>query len=523
MFLSLENGLISSADNLSWAGTFYGLAQLNDNFFNAHFSPAIYEKYKDAFNWGPQALPVFEWDGVVFVACVDPYSVPSQVASQLDFICRPILATYEGLIRGWHHVVNGQPSKSTAEAAAPPSTSQAEAVAVGTMNSPTDMTPPELNPALESKPPFNARITSESGENPKPKVGTNEIEAQFQAPSPNLTNLMADFSKGDASSLPNSVVQAEPAPDLNPPLDLEPQLNSPAAVESWKMDEEPPPMGLSLEESNNEAPAVGHFFELEDSQPRVEVPSAEVSKSIGSESGFEMPEGLEFAFSPQREPIPPISNSSSSQSTEASQPNSHSGQPREAMPEQDPLLTAVTQPQKPAPKAESVPTVPPPRPIEGSVAASGRKTPSVPPPSMELEEELKLCFAKAYQSYRNLMILKLNGDAVIPFRWDPSYKNPKSLNFIPLDRPSIFRIAAKTLKPFHGPVFPNDINIEFFANWFGGHTPSYLTIVPLFFERECVGFLLAAADETLDRKDSLHLMETTANKVEANFGVRLAS
>lgn len=145
------------------------------------------------------------------------------------------------------------------------------------------------------------------------------------------------------------------------------------------------------------------------------------------------------------------------------------------------------------------------------------------PSTMELEEELKTSFAKAYQNYRNLMILKLNGDSLYPMRWDPSYKNAKSPYAISVDTPSIFRIVIRTQKPFHGPISPNDVNNQFLNHWFEGHKPKHFSIIPLFFNQACVGILLGASDEPLDRKDSLQLMESTAQMVQINFGANLAS
>ncbi len=421
MFLSLESGFLNSEDHLTWARPFYGLASLENIFFVEHFTPETYEKYKAQFNWGPQVLPVFEWDGVVFVACVDPHSVPSH----LEVVCRPLLASYEGLIRGWEIVTsnetfllakNHSPHNHTAEPAkmmedAPPMMEDA---------------PPMMEdapPMMEDAPP------------------------------------MMEDAPPMMEDAPPMVEDAPPMMEDAPPM-MEDILSmmeaAPVLVSDFDFSTSSPSPTLSVPKSED-------LFELEDSAPNNESNEhkANGGEHNGSEAVFEMPEGLNF--SPK--PAVPVA------------------------PEQAINPPSIVQ----------------------------------PPPEMELEEDLKLSFAKAYQSYRNLMILKLSNDAVIPFRWDPSYKNPKALKTIELNQPSVFRIAAKTQKPFHGAIAPNEVNSQFFANWFGGHTPTYLTIIPLFFERDCVGLLLGAADEELDRKDSLQLMESTAHNVEANFGPCLAS
>lgn len=104
MLLAFENNLIRSEEYLPWAQNYYGLAKLNSAFFEPKiFSSATYHKFKDLSTvWGPQALPVFEWDNVLFVACLDPHSVPSELTASPQALCRPLLATYEDLLKAWH-------------------------------------------------------------------------------------------------------------------------------------------------------------------------------------------------------------------------------------------------------------------------------------------------------------------------------------------------------------------------------------------------------------------------------------
>lgn len=431
MFLSLESGFLKSEDYLAWARPFYGLATLENSFFKEQFTPSTYEKYKDLFNWGPQALPIFEWDGVLFVACVDPHSVPSH----LEMVCRPLLASYESLDQGWKTVTANE-----AEIAIP-------------KNMPPE-TFPESNVLME--------------------------EARIEANEP--PEMMEEFplNLSDPPSPENDI-------DFSFPTDL-PSMPS--------------------------EPKCENLFELEDSPPPLSGEGDDLvsDKSQNSVSAFEMPEGLNFSQMPSEKPTLP---------TVLPMPTPVS----KVVPTVPPMPTPISKvmPSEPPIPTTTAPLTPPPKPSVKTAPPTPPSKVSRPPHPMELEEELKLSFAKAYQSYRNLMILKLNEDVLLPFRWDPSYKKPKALEAIELTQPSVFRIAAKTQKPFHGPVSPNEVNKSFFDNWFGGHLPTYLTIIPLFFERECVGLLLGAADEELDRKDSLQLMESTAQKVEANFGARLAS
>lgn len=450
MFLSLENHFISSSEYLSWAENYYGLATLKSSFFESpHFSSVTYYKFKNQIPigssiWGPQALPVFEWDNILFVACIDPYSVPTQVTqviNQSGMICRPLLANYEDLVKAWNLCL---------ESGTPPPT-----LNLASTMTPTQQTQQKIQKQIAAGSPLVA--TTEPPVDPPP----HEL---IKSSDPGLKNAT------------KAVV---------PPQKLELTINSPAPTEDL----------FELLSSTIENVSGSRISTSSETQHSEGDHSTGESDNHGS---IEMPEGLNFTIN-----------------------------------------TELQLKKSPATTTVSVATPPTTKTTADSFAEPGTKsttrTFSSPPPlspnappmkviqSQELEEELTLGFTKAYQFYRNLMILKLKDNMALPVRWDPSYKKPKSLQGISLNEPSIFRIVARTKKPFHGPITSNAINDQFIEYWFDGHKPKYLTIHPLFFEKECVGLLLGASDETLDRKDSLHLMESTAEMIEINFGANLAA
>jgi hypothetical protein len=381
--LAIESSLLSSEDYLPVAQNYYSLAVLNDRFFTEQFTTLVYEKYKSEFNWSSTAVPFAEWDGVVFVACLDPHQVPSN----LETVYRPILASYEGLTWAWNRLHQQQ----------------------------TDLE--------ETK-----------------------------------------FAETERTS---------PAPKTPPP--------PPPAADSLATFTPPPTVSSGIQSTQN-------LFELVDTPSEATSEEELLSSEPQPEAEFEMPEGLSFGLAPAPSTPPPP-------------------------PPQAP----------PAPPKRQV--APPPSPrndLRDFERTAAQQLNIKINPDQAIEEELMLCFAKAFQNYRNLMILKVHGDQAIPFRWDPSYRPPKSVEPVNLSKPSVFRIVSKTQKPFHGPVVLNDTNKAFFAAWFGGLQPGFLTIIPLFFDGEMAGMILAAADQMPDSKGSLNLMQTTAQKVESTFGARIA-
>lgn len=402
LLLALEHELLTSEDYLAAAQRYFGLAILNDPFFTEQFSPEIYEKYKNEFNWSAQSLPIFEWDGVVFVACLDPHQVPSD----LETTYRPLLASQQGLKWAWKKVNSG--SSETLESVPSQQQNSAEQNLFDLIDTPL---------SSEEEPVSSEESASLEGDQ----------NHDFEMPE----GLSFGSSSPPSSTSPDDDEGIFGLPTQPPP--------APSAV---KLAPPPPPAGG---------------------------PSASV------------PVAPPVPKAPPRAPAPP--------------------------------LVAVAPPP---------PIVEAPAPTPETITAYVKK--EISTPTQEIEEELMLCFAKAFQTYRNLMILKVVGDSVIPYRWDPSYRPPRTMSPIGLAEPSIFRIVTTTEKPFHGSVTTNAVNSQFFESWFGGHQPLWVTIIPLFFDNTLVGLLLAASDdEELDRKSSLELMLSTAQKVEQNFSIRIAA
>lgn len=450
ILLALENQLLTSEEYLTWAQKFYGLARANDSFFNEQLSANTYEKYKNQFEWGLQAIPIFEWEDVVFVACLDPLAVPSD----LPFLCRPVLASYEVLKATWNRFLTANHDHGT----------------VG-----------HQSPKTEDH------------------ISSSEAAAKtsVQLPTEEATQYSTKNDEFD-----------------------------PATLNNFTFGENPGASSAPFGKGEN-------LFELEETKPDVAEEGDEGSDDPHKDNSFEAPEGLDFG-------APTLA-------TKPAEPQltpHFAVNPMEAPPE--PKAPPPPPPPKTAPAITSPPPISTPKmatppPMVGSTSTT--KTPVPPPPlaktsssptqptvanlpppaSIEIEEELMLCFAKAYQNYRNLMVLKYTSGILVPFRWDPSYKVPETLSPIDISTPSVFKIVIDSKKPFHGGISSSPVNDQFIQVWLSGHTPKYLTIVPVHYEGELAGMLLAASDEILDRKTSLDLMRSTAAKVESNFGVRIAA
>ncbi|MCB0362271.1 MAG: hypothetical protein KDD35_06100 [Bdellovibrionales bacterium] len=81
---------------LPWARNYYGLASLSEEYFSRMPDIHLWEKISSVANWDESFLPVCEWDGVVFISCVEPnpdiaWSFPVQ------YLLAPVL----GIKKSW--------------------------------------------------------------------------------------------------------------------------------------------------------------------------------------------------------------------------------------------------------------------------------------------------------------------------------------------------------------------------------------------------------------------------------------
>lgn len=88
---------IPEEEYLRWARESFELSSLDMKFFQTHPAPIeIYTKLKDTYSWGPEFLPIAEWDDhLMIVGLEKPTDFPPEL--------RPIflLAPIEGLLKFW--------------------------------------------------------------------------------------------------------------------------------------------------------------------------------------------------------------------------------------------------------------------------------------------------------------------------------------------------------------------------------------------------------------------------------------
>jgi hypothetical protein len=123
------------------------------------------------------------------------------------------------------------------------------------------------------------------------------------------------------------------------------------------------------------------------------------------------------------------------------------------------------------------------------------------------------------KNFEQGVILMFQGGELRPWKWTEQLLSVKgdSPDAIPLDPPSIFRIAFRTCLPYHGYVIPNPTNSAFFNAFNRGILPTHTTVIPVLINGEIVGMLMGLSNEKVDYKASLIAME----KLASDFGTNL--
>jgi hypothetical protein len=94
---ALRHHQIPEAEYLQWARENFELASLDMKFFQSTRAPRqVFEKCKDAYSWGPECLPVGEWEDHLLIAGLQK---PDDIPNELNAIF--FLAPISGLLEYW--------------------------------------------------------------------------------------------------------------------------------------------------------------------------------------------------------------------------------------------------------------------------------------------------------------------------------------------------------------------------------------------------------------------------------------
>lgn len=98
---ALANGKILEHIYLDWAKNYYKLPSLSQSFFEQNPNPTLWDKW-GRFDWSGTFLPIYEYDGVLYIACLEPPNAfQQQVIAGLNTRTGLLLAPISGMKKWW--------------------------------------------------------------------------------------------------------------------------------------------------------------------------------------------------------------------------------------------------------------------------------------------------------------------------------------------------------------------------------------------------------------------------------------
>lgn len=116
---------------------------------------------------------------------------------------------------------------------------------------------------------------------------------------------------------------------------------------------------------------------------------------------------------------------------------------------------------------------------------------------------------QACNIFETAMILLFKDGELQPWKWSDLFLsvNGEKPEPIELKDPSIFKVAFRTAKPYHGYVVTSVTNQKFFNEFYRGMLPKHATVAPVMIDGRMGGMLLGFTNSKIDYRQSLRLME----------------
>lgn len=451
----LINEHVDQREYLQWAMESYELPVVTNNFFKIPPDLPFWEAVKTGFTWTPGFVPLAEWQGVLFIGCLEPPRFHFPLRSAHRFV----LAPAELLEQRFY----------------------------------------DYQPGV-SRPDHSANESENSSETPAQVVA--QVAAQAEVRQRPMDEFLADsLPEAPDVSLenPDGLVH-EVAPASTPNLFVVP--------DGLPTDDIGQPLS-SLPDGIADGTAVFDFSTADETTPEQQRPTASQAAPVATPAKVAAP----FApaaptFAPK--PQAPVELAS-----------------RPYTDESDATVATAAQmpPSIPTHAPKVVPLTPPPAPsVAAQMAAKGMIVPmsvtAVPLETCTSYDSLgAAAIGHILKNFDQGVVLLFQAGELRPWKWTEQLLSVKgdSPDAIPLEKPSIFRVAYRTCLPYHGYVVENPVNTAFFNAFTRGIMPKHVTIIPVLINGELVGMLMGLASEKVDYKASLIAME----KLASEFGTNL--
>lgn len=564
----LETGKLNEEEYLDWARDHYGLASITEDFFETSPDLVLWKRVMKKGKWNEALLPVGEWEGVVFVACVEP---PEGL--QFGFPVRFLLASASSLSVAWESLQRSSlppsPHHNLTEAIPtakiviePPSAPRAEAV-----------------PSIPTHPKTAKLKITQEDEVSVEDLGSNQDEVSDEI----AVEVEAQGPAEEKSMFPELPPEPEKEEDMIEGLD--PKLIASIKEAPVEDDEASEFQTKTTHDADilKGMPTVGGDGRIELPEPHGFTLSASLNKyllhketqttsgpnvvQLDTTAGTAMPQEEEFAApqaaakphapvihapaavansidadnevtgdiaeavaamqaeparpAPVVVPPPPSSQASAVEDSEYEGHDLPTAIIRNAKLKQEEARRALAAEQGVAPEATSAASeAGPNEPTATEMVAPAHPAVSavvcdLPPPPASLasakdeKEVAAYVFSQLHDRFEKSMILLFEGTKLRPWMWDAPWVAtlPTAADAFDVSNACVFRIVRRTRLSYHGMVVKNEINENFFRSWGYADLPAHVTICPIQYDSHLVGMVLAVGNKNCDTTQHLSYAE----------------
>lgn len=446
----LENNKINTHHYLDWAKNHYGLCVLKKDFFEQSPNLTVWNQIKTVANWSHDLVPVHEWDGVIFVACVEP-----DAEINWSFPVKYLLADPDDLKHYWNRLNSAQSTEPASPETAPAEPSS-EPIALGSE-------PPPLaeKPAPPTDQPEGIDLSQVSPPSSKSSSNPEDFFSEIELKTPDeevakMSNPEGVDHSGNHGGDPSGNQNSDENPEFEAPDGLGLDLNA-----------KPPVLNLAKEGDENSSLLSLSNIEniiIKTGEPS-SIPPAPTPTS-------ESPDLNEEALDPDK-----IETKTSS-----------SPMPELDSPVSAEKLTKI--------KTESGTK---PNPKQDEINKKFRE---------EIMPQLNSHFKKSMiLLFNGTELIPWSWCSA----WVQA--NESATHPIALKTPSAFRVVEKTKKPYIGHAVDTSVNKDFFESWSMKELPQHLVIQPLLHEKYLIGVYLGVMEEKKPTQDILKISEKVSDSI----------
>lgn len=458
-FWCIKTGKLDENQYLKWAREHYGLASLEPSFFDTCPHSELWQKVSPQGQWNENLIPIGEWEGVIFIACIEP---PAE--KLWNFPVHYILAPASGLSSTWQQF---QQSSAT----------------------------------MQSNPNTDKKI------NPQPLTTT--------------TDLLDD--EGTQESLLLDLPDSEKNSSLLLELEgLDSSVTKEFSEQTEKANKDNDRWALDMD-MNNSATILQEITELSDVNKINDISGAsdgdnvkgiDDANNVSDASTFTLSstlnkyiEGTQFSKTLNQDNIPTVVIEAAKLKEKKAKATARIVDNKKKQ------HTAEIQPQPP-PQPQTQPPQPP-KPQTETTSDGLPESPTGVAAATNEDQVATWIFKQMKDKFEKSMILLFEDNKLQPWKWDKEWTltDPKGSQPFDVSKTCVFRVVYRTRLPYHGYVVRNEINEVFFSQWGHPELPQHITICPIQQDSHLVGMLLSVGDKNCETQQHLIFAERQAKQL----------